>query len=323
MTILNLKGKEAPKAARSAMETMIFSRVEVDTWRIPPFQRPLRVNDKVRAMAEDLTANGGVISGVLTLGRLERERTFFIVDGQHRVEAFKISQLKECIADVRIVTFENMGEMAEEFVTLNSSLVKMRPDDILRGLEGSIPALSHIARSCDFIGYGNIRRGDAKSPVVSMSLVLKAWNSSTYDTPSNSSGSRSATQFAQDIDDLEAQRLVVFMQVARDAWGADVENYRLWGSLNLTILMWMWRRIVLDKDRSGNKRTAVLTVDQFKKCLMSVAADRSYADWLVGRNLTERDRAPCYSRLKAIMIRRLQQDSTKKLTLPQPAWGSR
>lgn len=50
--ILPIKGtREAPKSVRSKMETIIFSQKEIDGWRVPPFQRPLRVNEKVRAAA--------------------------------------------------------------------------------------------------------------------------------------------------------------------------------------------------------------------------------------------------------------------------------
>jgi hypothetical protein len=36
--------------------------------------------------------------------------------------------------------------------------------------------------------------------------------------------------------------------------------------------MWIYRRHVLNKER-GVKRAVVMTNDQFRKCLMSVAAD--------------------------------------------------
>ncbi len=80
-------------------------------------------------------------------------------------------------------------------------------------------------------------------------------------------------------DNNKADKLIVFMQTARGAGGADPENYRLWGNLNLTITMWMWRRRMLSRER-GVKRAVVLTPESFRKCLMSVSADASYLDWL-------------------------------------------
>jgi hypothetical protein len=320
MTIPHLRGRDAPRSKRSAMETQIFTREEVLGWKLPSFQRPLRVNSKVLALTEEIKGDGGIIPGVLTLGRVGADKAHYIVDGQHRVEAFKISELDECIADVRSVMFDDMAEMADEFVNLNSRLVNMRPDDILRGLEESMPLLRRIREACDFVSYGQIRRGTPKSPVIGMSLLLRAWHISAPEVPASTSPSAAAIAAA--LDDTSVNSLIAFMQIARSAWGADPENYRLWGSLNVTINMWIYRRHVLDKERSV-KRAVAMTPDQFRKCLMSVAADSGYAEWLVGRNLNERDRSPCYSRLKIIFTRRLQQDTQKKVTMVQPSWASR
>lgn len=323
MTIINLKGREAPKAVRSAMETLLFSRDDIENWKVPKFQRPIRVNGKVLALAEELKQSGGVIPGILTLGKLGASKTFYIVDGQHRTEAFKISELKECIADVRIVTFDTMAEMADEFVNLNSRLVNMRPDDILRSLEESMPALRRVTENCEFVGYGNVRRGNSGSALVSMSLLLRGWFMSVAEVPTSSAPN--ATVLAGMLDNNEADKLVVFMNAARSAWGTDPENYKLWGSLNLTMNMWLWRRLVLDVDRSGNKRTVVLNPDQFRKCMMASSADRLYLDWLHGRSLNENTRSPCFVRLKAIFVKRLQEDAKdpKKVALPSPSWASR
>jgi hypothetical protein len=323
MTILHLKAREAPKSVRSAMDTLLFTREDIANWKVPQFQRPIRVNAKVLALAEELKQSGGVIPGILTLGKLGANKTFYIVDGQHRAEAFKISELPECIADVRIVTFATMADMAEEFVNLNSRLVNMRPDDILRSLEESMPALRRVTENCEFVSYGQVRRGVTGSALVSMSVLLRAWFMSVNEVPTN--GAPNATVLAGLLDNNEADKLIVFMQAARAAWGTDPENYKLWSGLNLTMSMWMWRRLVLDTDRRGGKRTVILTPDQFRKCLMAVSADRLYLDWLHGRTVSEVHRSPCYTRLKAIFTRRLQQDSKdpKKIALPSPSWASR
>lgn len=320
MSIVHLKGREPPKSARSAMDTLLFTREEIKVWKLPPFQRPLRINSKVLALAESIKIDKGCIPGVLTLGRLGNDRTFYIVDGQHRLEGFKISELPECIADVRIIHFESMADMAEEFVNLNSRLVNMRPDDILRGLEESSPPLRRIRQACSFVSYGQIRRGNSNSPVIGMSQLLRSWHMSQPEQPSSNAPSATALAAAMDIEN--AERLISFMTVTRAAWGFDQENYRLWGTLNLTITMWLWRKLVLEKTR-GVKRFVVMTPDQFKKCLMSASADQAYLDWLVGRPWNQRDMAPCFSRLKIIFAKRLQQEVGDKVTMPQPSWVSR
>lgn len=320
--IITLKGvREAPKAQRSSMETIIVTNKEVAGWKLPPFQRPLRVNKKVQALSEELKANGGIMSGVLTLGRLPGDPSNWIVDGQHRIEGFKISGLEEIITDVRIMHFKTMAEMAQEFVELNSALVRMRPDDILRGMEESMPPLAFIRAQCEFVAYDQIRRGDQHSAVLSMSTVIRSWIGSTKEVPS-STGLGSALEMAQSLDMGSAQNLVVFLLTAHQAWGSDPENYRLWGNLNLSVTMWLWRKLVIEKDRRGNTRYVALTPQQFKQCLMFVSASSDYIDWLLGRSLTERDRSPCYAKLKALFIRRLGNTSDgKKPMLPQPSWA--
>lgn len=323
--VIPLKGaRSAPKAVSSRMETLLLTANEINDWAIPPFQRPLRVNDKVRAMADELVGNGGLIPGILTLGHVGDAKKTWLVDGQHRTEAFKISELKECIADVRICSFDSMASMAEEFVNLNSSLVRMRPDDVLRGLEGAVKALKFIRSNCEFVGYDNIRRNSTGSPIVGMSQLLRSWAGALGETPGGGMAGRSAVHLAHDLDEISAERLVQFLKVARAAWGGDPEFFRLWGTLNLTMCMWMWRQLVLDNERALS-RAVRLNTDQFKRCLMSVSASHDYLDWLPGRVMGDRDRNPCYTRLKAIFVARIRADSkdpTIKPKLPSPAWAS-
>ena len=322
MTVIPIRNlKEAPKAAQSRMETAIITLGQAREWRIPPFQRPLRVNTKVLTMAEEMKANALEINGVITLGQVKNDPTIWLVDGQHRTEAFKLSGLTEIIADLRLCRFDSMADMAEEFVRLNSSIVKMRPDDILRGLEENCRPLAKIRHDCGFVGYDNIRRNASGAPIVGMSALLRCWAASAGETPATSAGN-SASNLATSLTDESTEHLIRFLLTAYSAWGRDPEYYRLWGNLNLTLCMWLWRKLVMDRERTI-KRYVVLGINDFKKCLMSVSAASDYIDWLQGRNLSDRDRTPCYSRLKAIFVRRLAEESRdrKKLMLPQPAWA--
>jgi hypothetical protein len=322
--VVSLRGAhQPPKSDRSKMETLIVTQAMVMSWRVPPFQRPVRVNAKVTSVVEQIKS-APYIEGVLTLGVLKSDpSTIYIVDGQHRIEAFKISEVKEAIADVRVIIFDSMAEMAEEFVHLNSSLVKMRPDDILRGLENSVLALKTIRKTCDFVGYDQIRRRGGSGPIVSMSALIRCWRAASYETPAGSTSGLSAAGIAQSIDQTSLQNLLAFLSVAHTAWGRDPEYYRLWGNLNLTLCMWLWNKLIIDKDRSGNKRYATLSIPEFKKCLMSISTYDDYLSWLVGRALGDRDRSPAYSRLKNIFAGRLAEDrKTERIMLPQPAWSS-
>lgn len=303
------------KKTRTTVDTILVTPKILATWKSPPFQRPVTENEKVLALAEQMKADGGVWPGVVTLGRLGGET--YLVDGQHRGRAFKLSGLEEGYVDVRILHVEDMAEMGEEFVRLNSQLVRMRPDDILRGLEHSVDALSKIRRACPFVGYDMIRRSE-KSPVLSMSSVIRGWRSSSTEIPSPGGGV-SAAMMARCLMEQDVRDLTDFLKDAMEAWGRDAEYLRLWGSLNMTMCMWIYRRMVLTQYSPATPR---LSREQFKKCLMSLSADQKYLDWLVGRLLTERDRSPCYSRIRLMFLTRLQTDTGKRLKFPQPAWFS-
>lgn len=275
-------------------------------------------------MAEEIKCDGGVLSGIITLGQVARENVIYIVDGQHRLEAFKISGLDEAIADFRHCHFDTMGELAKEYVRLNSALVRMRPDDVLRGLEEYTPSLRAIRTACDFVGYDQVRRYNSPSgSVLSMSALLRCWCASQQETPS--SHGLGAQNIAETMDATSLQQVIAFLATCHAAWGREQENFRLWGNLNMTVCMWIWRRLVMqDMPIAATKRTMRLTVVEFKQCMMSLAASADYVDWLVGRQLGERDRGPCYARIKSIMARRLQEASpNRKVVLLQPTWSSK
>jgi hypothetical protein len=323
-SIISIKGvREAPRASQNKMETKILSADEIGEWKIPPFQRELRVNQKLLDVSEQMKELE-VIEGVITLGRIVKDQTIYVIDGQHRIEAFKLSGLKEVIADIRMLTVDSMDDLSEEFVRLNDSLVKMRPDDMMRGLESSIPAIALIRKSCPFIGYDQVRRS-GNSPILSMSVVIRCWNGSSGETPSSNASGRSSAALARNMDAMSQSSLISFLGTAHAAWGRDPEHYRLWSALNITICMWLWRRLVMDRDRAGNKRYVVLTAAEFKQCLMSLSADSDYVQWLLGRNMSDRDRSPCWTRLKAVFVHRLTDiyGDRKKAILPAPAWASK
>jgi hypothetical protein len=310
----------APKSVRSIMDTLLVTPAGIDRWKKPPFQRELKVTAKVVAFAEELKTNGGVISGIITLGKLGGET--YLVDGQHRVEGFKISGLTEGLADVRICHFDDMAEMGDEFVRLNSALRRLMTDDILRGLEGSHEFLVTIRKRCPFVGYDNLRRGNASSmKLIAMSTTIRAWLGSSGATPSGGPNSSDCVRmFTSEITDAMTKVLTVCFE----AWGKDPENYKLWGALNLVLTFWLWRRLVLNEGastRRGGVPTVKLDPGEFRQCLMAVAANGQYVQWLHGRTLSERDRGPAYARIKAVFAGRLGGMGFGRPNLPSPDWA--
>lgn len=299
-------------------ETRLVTVAGLEEWVRPPFQRPITVNKKVLAFAADLKENGGIIGGVITLGKLPNDPTIYKVDGMHRIEAARISELPEFYIELRITQFQTMAQMAAEYMRLNDKLVNMKPDDLMRALEQNSPPLQEIRRICDFVGYDNIRKSTSNSLVIGMSALIKCWFTSKCETPS-SGGLEPSLELVDRLDETEVRDMTAFLNVAYGAWGNDPENYRLWSNLNLIMCMWMFRVLVLKHE---SKKTVMLNAAQFGRCLMSVSADSAYVDWLLGRKLGERDRSPCYSRLKTIFGRRLIEDNANKRPMfPQPAWA--
>jgi len=309
-----------PKAMKSVMDTLLITPAGIERWKIPPFQREKRITTKVKELSETIKTDGGVVPGTITLGKFQGAT--FLVDGQHRMEAFKMSGLPEGYADVRIMHFDTMGGMANEFVTLNSPLVRMRNDDILRGLEATNEHLATIRRRCPFIGYDHVRTGSSKV-VLSMAPTIRCWFGSALPTPTTGPSSADAANM---LTETETRRICHVLSVCHQAWGSDPNNYRLWSGLNLALVFWLWRRVVLCEDAEhkrskGGVPWTTLTPDHFMKCLMSLSADAHYVAWLVGRSLRERDRSACYGHIKKRFQVRLSSELGKRSTLPQPPWG--
>lgn len=311
VTILKPKSP-TEKVTRTVVDTILVTPKILEQWQSPPFQRPVRENEKVRALAEKMKTDGGVLPGILTLGVVNG--VIYKLDGQHRIAAFLISGLEEGYTDIRTHYFNSMAEMGREFVLLNSQLVRMRPDDILRGLEPSLPALARIRDRCPFIGYDMIRR-NPHAPLVSMSAILRCWKAGMLDVPATTG--TSAQALAETLTVEEADLLCDFTEIAMEGFGKDQTFARLWGALNLSLCMWLYRRMVITQ---YSTKTPKLTKELFRKCLMSVAANSLYLDWLVGRSVSERDRSPAYHRIRSSFVERLHLELKKKIAMPSPAW---
>lgn len=320
---------------RTKMEVEVISEEVLANWKVPGFQRPITINAKLTAVSEHIKANSGTIPGTLTIGVFDNE--FYRVDGQHRIKAFEITGLKEGLADVKYVYFDTYEEMAAEFDALNSPIARMKPDDHLRAIEQTNPALHQLKKACPFIGYGTINRGRGTT-VISMSVVLRAWSGSSTDTPVATGPT--TQMLGNSLTSEDAEMITDFLKLALDAWGKDAVYGRLWTGMNMTLCMWLYRQVVLQKAKDLYKVTKVtegektrtkttaskvtfLTREQFKEGLMSLSTTTNYVQWLMNRPLNEVNRGPCYDRIKKLFQARLTTIIGKKAHLPVPAWNVR
>jgi hypothetical protein len=306
---------EAEKVTHTVTDVIEITPNSVKAWKAPKFQRPKRVNSRVKQLVEEIKKSG-VLPGVITLGQLHHDT--YLVDGQHRLEAFLLSELPVGYCEVRVVHGKSMAELAKEYDNLNAVLVTRRPDDRLKAQEEWSTVLQQIRKACPFVGYDMVRR-NPHSPIVSMSNLLRMWNGSSKEVPS--SGGASAVDIAETLSSEESRMLIEFTQIAHDGWGRDPEFARLWGSLNMQICMWLFRRTVYGYNMPSTSRVVRLDKPLFKKCLTGLSANSAYLDWLVGRQITDRDRSPCYARVKKIFAERVHLETEKKCHFPQPAWA--
>lgn len=308
----------AEKKTKTTVDTVRLTPDLIRSWKHGPFQRTLMINDKVKAVSEKIRRDNGVLPGILTLGLLGRDT--YIVDGQHRCEAFLIAGLSEGYADIRYHHFESISEMAREFEELNSSLVAWKPDDILRAKEQYLPALKLLRELCPYIGYTQVRRREG-SVLISASAVLRCWFGSEPEVPS---AQGSARECAERLTVDDAKAIAAFMELAFDSWGRDYEHFRLWGALTMCLTMWLYRRTVIGLYSPATTR---LSREQFGKALQALSADGRHMEFLVGRSLGESSRAPTYNRMKIIIARRLEDEfgrtasGASKVRLPTPAWA--
>lgn len=302
---------DAEKTTGTRLEVVELTKAVLMGWKTPPFQRPLRTNTQRFQDVVTQVKRDSVLPGVITLAVVDK--VTYILDGQHRIQAFVVTELPMAYADVRVHHFETLADAGEEWVRLNSQLVRMTPDDVLRALENSSEALSLIRKKCPFVGYDRIRR-NTDAPLVSMSMILRAWKGSEPEVPTN--GGVSAFETAKNLTKDDAEELVTVLNLFYSAWGRDPEYWRLWGALNVVICMWLYRRMVLT---TYSVRSSKLTRDQFRKCMMSLSAAADYIEWLVGRQLRDTDRSPAYQRIRGAMLNRMAEEGIK-LTFPAPAW---
>ena len=279
----------------------------IRTWKVPPFQRFLRITEKVRECIE-VTRTTGKIPGVIYLGRYKG--VLYLIDGQHRLEAFRLSELPSALAHVLIEDFTDMAEMGKRYVELCSSLVKVRADDRMHALEATHPVLQTVRTKCPFLSYGHGQLAVQKM-TISASTAIRAWMSSQPETPSPRSFN--VALMLKGLQSEGASGIIGFLTACHEAWSTDYP--RLWGALNLTLCAYIYRRTVLDPDGK-----TPLTRGQFIQGMQGLSTNQRYQEWLLNRQLGSIHRAPAYKQIKITVQHHLKTIYGGVIRLPKPIW---
>lgn len=345
-TLIKMPGVHAlpnfvDKNDREVMQTVFVDAEILAEWKRPKLQRPLQLSRKVYELAEAMQLEAAKdpdeawcrIPGVITLGKvLEKDyKGTYLLDGQHRIDgALKLAcgpilvpggvSVRQALTNAREKTFDTFAEMGTEFANLNSQLVATKPDDILRALSEMNPHLADIEKACPFIGYD--RTGKHKETVLlSMSAALRTWFGSGGLVPASGPPARDTIKYC---DDTQTAKIIDFYSACAEAGWALPTLQRLWSTLNLSINMWLWRRVVLGESVQrfhGGQAPLVLERKQYVECMREVASTKAYIEWLGGRSLRYQDRQPCYGRLKDMFTERLAKLGRTSPRFPMAEWG--
>src|ERR1700744_5100870 len=85
------------KGKKKRVDTIVLDSQTTARFKNPKFQRPFKMTPSVQAVVSEVRESG-VFPGILTLGLYGGH--VWVIDGQHRLEAVRISESSEILADV-------------------------------------------------------------------------------------------------------------------------------------------------------------------------------------------------------------------------------
>jgi hypothetical protein len=288
---------------------------EANQLHAPPFQRPMRLKSRQLKVVAEIIRNENILPGVITLGKVENDPLTYLVDGQHRIEAFNRSGIEIVTAKIDMMMFKDMNEMSLQFDRLNTPIAKMSANDRLKSMSFTNPVIHMIMEECSFVGFHHTQLGQNAAKVLQLSVALRSWKSGK--SKFVGVGSHDAVIIGETISEEEAKDLIKFLKASHKAFGNDKEYFSLWGNLNLSIVAWLWIRLILERV----PRVTAITEEDFVRCMMSLGSDNAYVPWLKGKNLSVHSRSPCYTRVKDIFAKRLREEGyDKRILFPGAEW---
>lgn len=302
------------------VEKIIITHEIVEGWKKPPFQRPVAIGRNLGKLAVNLQDDEFLLTTIY-LGVLDG--VTYIVDGQHRKEAFIASGLRRLVAPVTTRYYPDgtagLTRMCEDFLKINTHVKNPTANDKLRALEPTNPLIGKIREDCPFVGYSGFRRSDS-SPIVSMAQAIRALVISAQEAPG--SAGRSAVDHAVEMRSSEVNGLKTFLKLAYESWGRDAENKYLWSPMNLTMCLWFFRRMLRSPSSSGSLGNT--TQAQFLDIFFGLMSNRRYRALLQGnkggRLHDSNTRNPVCRELMKTIKAQLKKDGTKSPYIPKPSW---
>lgn len=282
-------------------------------WKIPDWGREPKVNRHVLSVAEDLKECNH-LSSTLVLGVYDN--TIWRIDGNHRLLGFLLSGIPNMLAHCMVHYCDGHKDMYRIYKIYQRHLRTPTKDDNLKGLAETRDPLQTIKNRCKFVTYETVN--DTESRRIRMSAVIRAWYDSVPYIPKHIRAN--IEEQAVKIEETEARKIVEFLLACKE--GLSIQVPFLWKPINITLLMWLYRRLVwgeIDVE-SEDVEYSRLTKDEFILGMLGLQTNNYYGT--LGTRELERDRFGAYTSLMSYFKKSLHSMGVKRrLTLPiKPKW---
>ena len=125
------------KGKKKRVDTIVLDQATIAKLKNPTFQRPFRMTPSVQAVVDEIRSTG-IFPGILTVGVYDSH--VWVIDGQHRLEAVRISERGDVLADVHYLDCDSEDEMAEEFRKTQHCSRQVRPRRFTPSARGIVTA---------------------------------------------------------------------------------------------------------------------------------------------------------------------------------------
>ena len=194
---MRLVAKNELPVAPFDMKVMAVTRKTIEGWAKPDFQRPVAENKNLGELAVQIQDQGWLLTAIylgIWMGKT------YLVDGQHRMQAFIASGLEQMSVPVITKYYldgaKGLAAMCEDFLRINSHIKNPTANDMLKALEGKNSHIKEIRTNCPFVGYTHLRRTES-APILGMAQAIRALVVSRQEIPGSWMGKSAASHGAE------------------------------------------------------------------------------------------------------------------------------